>query len=353
MLNQLTIIIPTYNRHSFLKRIISFYSKSEFTHEIIIADSSEVEQSLKNKKLLSEFKSKYSKIKYFHTSDFFPMERFVTFYEKIQTALTLIRSPYVTLCADDDFLIPTSLNRFAEFLNVNTDYGCAKGLIYDFYVSKNRLFKLIPAPRFRSIQSNNAIERVWLASRYYQQSVYGLFRTEVFHEILCGMPKSLFRHQGWLDELSFSTFAAAIGKVMRFDCPHEYREVHDSNLGHVVSKWPDMIFRDEMRHCVTDYQNALRGILLNHHPDLGIATADKGAQASLIAFSKWYYDTRYRDSHNRTQGRDTLEKRDFLMSLLDRTGKVHRKIKNEFLRKRAMKFPETQAVMAAVAEHNA
>jgi glycosyltransferase domain-containing protein len=353
MPGKICLIVPTHNRPHFMRRLLSYYQAAKAGLRIIVIDSSEPLRAAQNKELVSEANWPSGlQLEYHHTNERFPPEFPPIVHEKVQWALEIAATAYVALCADDDFLVPSALEKFVNFLDQNPDYCCAKGRIFDFIAPKKGVFRLLPALHWRPVKSEDACERVWLASRYYQQSFYGLFRLETLQEIQRSMPQRFLRHPGWLDELSFSTFAAAMGKIMRFDCPYEYRELHDSNFGHVVSKWPETTFEDELRPFVTDYRQALRDLLLRRHPELEEAAANKAAQSSLIAFSKWYYDTRYRDSHNRPRGSGSLERREFLQRLLEKINEMRRSAKNEFLRLRAMRFPETQAVMVAVYENH-
>jgi len=343
------LIIPTHNRNLFLKRVLHYYDNHASGLTVTIIDSSKEPVSSKNHRILESLSGKNC-YNYIHSSHFTSED--ILLHEKVRHGLNRSVADYVAVCADDDFLVPSALEKFARYLEQNQAYCCAKGRIFDVIATQGGAFRLYPALHLRSVESEDACERVWLASRYYQQSFYGLFRLETLREIQRSLPQRFLRHPGWLDELSFSTFAAAIGKIRRFDCPYEYRELHQSNYGHGVSKWPETTFEEVLRPFVEDYRKALAGLLLRYHPQLDVGAADTAAQASLIAFSKWYYDTRYRDSHNRPRGIGTLEHRDMLQSLMEKTMESHRWVKSEYQRQRAMRFPETKAVMAAIAEYH-
>lgn len=351
---KICLIVPTHNRPHFVRRLLSYYKASGAALRLIVIDSSEPSKASLNKELVSKAaESGALKIEYHHSSKRFPPESPPILHEKVQWALEMVDAPYVAMCADDDFLVPSALAKFASYLEQNHDYCCARGRIFDFIATQGGGVRLYPALHLRSVESENACERVWLASRYYQQSFYGLFRLQTLREIQRSLPQSFLRHPGWLDELSFSTFAAVTGKIMRFDCPYEYRELHESNCGHVVSKWPETTFDESLRPFVEDYRKALAELLLRYHPQMDVAAADTAAQASMIAFSKWYYDVRYRDSHYRPKGAGTLERRDLLQRLFEKTNGVLRMVRGEVLRLRAMRYPESRAVMNAVAYYHA
>ena len=50
-----TIIIPTYNRPDYLKRLLSYYDSRNVEYKIIIADSSSGDNKIKNDKISSSF----------------------------------------------------------------------------------------------------------------------------------------------------------------------------------------------------------------------------------------------------------------------------------------------------------
>jgi glycosyltransferase domain-containing protein len=355
MKSKICLIIPTHNRHKYVKRLLYYYISTQFALRIVVIDSSESDAASRNQKLVDEllkFKSNLV-LEYHHTSERFPQESPPIVHEKIQWALGMVDAKYIAMCADDDFLVPGALEKFADFLDNNSDYCCARGRIYDFIASNDGSFRLLPAPHWFSVEAEDPCERVWLASRYYQQSFYALFRGDVLREVQNSLPARFLRKPSWMDELSFSTFAAVIGKMKRFDFPHEYRELHDSNYGHTVPRWPEMAFDEELRPFVTDYFNALKGLILHQHPSIGGAFAEKTAYSSLVAFSKWYYEIRYRDSQNRPRGTGTLEFRDPLLRLLDKTYELYHWLKQAYLRRWALRLPETRAVMVAVSEHKA
>jgi glycosyltransferase domain-containing protein len=121
MLDKVTIVIPTKNRHTYLERIIDYYSNSGIN--IFVADAT---------------KKKYEKelpgnVTYYH----YPEVHYCT---KLNDVLKKVNTPYSLLCADDDFIIPNAINACVDFLNENPDYNSAQGHYVLFYQSKNKLF---------------------------------------------------------------------------------------------------------------------------------------------------------------------------------------------------------------------
>jgi hypothetical protein len=269
-------------------------------------------------------------------------------HDKVLWALENIATPYVAMCADDDFLIPSTVELCSMFLSENKDYCCARGRIFDFVTDKSKYFKLLPALQYRSIESDHASERAWLAARYYQQTFYGLFRIGTLKTVQQAMTERLVKSPTWVDELAMSTFTAALGKIKRFDEPYEYRELHDENFGHRVAKWPEMTFEEDLRPFILDYITCLKDILLKSDPQLSAEEAKRFSISTLVAFSKWYYDIRYRDSHNRPQGKASLDPRGISKMIVHQINKIENYLRSLIVNKKAISLRETRAVMNAV-----
>ncbi|MCF7804208.1 MAG: TIGR00180 family glycosyltransferase [Candidatus Marinimicrobia bacterium] len=112
--NKFTLIIPTFNRHSYVKRSIDYYVGAPFS--VIYLDSSE--ESIENQ----NFKKN---IHYIHC----PKKGFV---KKIHTCLENINTKYVALCADDDFIPLDSIKFGLKFLEDNNSFKTVQGLNVGF-----------------------------------------------------------------------------------------------------------------------------------------------------------------------------------------------------------------------------
>ena len=87
---------------------------------------------------------------------------FVT--SKIFEGASLIQTDYSVLCADDDFIIPSSLNKCINFLKNNKSYSSAHGLYFnhpnidDF--KKTNIFKFVARHRGEVCKENNPLDRI-------------------------------------------------------------------------------------------------------------------------------------------------------------------------------------------------
>lgn len=112
-MNSFTLIIPTHNRHQYLKRSMEYFKDLQ-TH-VIYCDSSSV-------KYEGEL---YPNVNYLHL----PGENFA---KKVLVALSGIKTNFVALCADDDFIIIDSLYKGLLFLEENKNYKTVVGKYISF-----------------------------------------------------------------------------------------------------------------------------------------------------------------------------------------------------------------------------
>ena len=104
----ITIIIPTYNRTKFLLRSIKYWQYSDFN--VIVADGSREPTKC----------SLPARWIYLHDSQASILERW-------RNAIKLVKTPYVAICADDDFHGFIAVKKCVQFLEKNIEYTSAQG----------------------------------------------------------------------------------------------------------------------------------------------------------------------------------------------------------------------------------
>ena len=118
-MNRVSILIPTLNRSEFLIRQLRYYASVNSPHSVYIGDASNQEEYDKTKKVVNELKSIIS-IQHNH-------------WPKLNDRKTLMQlglvaeEKYCAFTGDDDFLIPVSLSKCADFLEKNHDFRTAQG----------------------------------------------------------------------------------------------------------------------------------------------------------------------------------------------------------------------------------
>lgn len=106
----ITLIIPTYNRHRYLNRILEYYKDCSF--QIIAADSTN--------NVYNSTSPKPRSFQYLHYPD-------VSLTQKLEAALNEVNTKYVVMCADDDFIIPERIFECVNFLEHNKQYSALQG----------------------------------------------------------------------------------------------------------------------------------------------------------------------------------------------------------------------------------
>jgi glycosyltransferase domain-containing protein len=144
MFSQITpIILVSIDRHTYLDRIQSYYSKLNYDKNIIIADGS-----------LEKWPgSSSSNSVYLHLPG-------VSYQKRLQECLKVSKSEFVAILADDDFLVPSGLELCTQFLEKNINYACAHGYYVRFVIENEKVRYSHKHSREKSIFDENAYERI-------------------------------------------------------------------------------------------------------------------------------------------------------------------------------------------------
>ena len=163
-----TVVIPEHNRPLHLKRLLDFYLKYDIN--IIVSDSSD------NVFLyLEDYKEK---IEYRH----YPA---MPLAEKINAINNLIITPFVFMCANDDFIIPETVSKIISFLENNIEYISGQGIYVSFDPLKEEITPLLIYDNMlnETLDDIKGVDRLSHLMRNYFQFYYAVFRTEVFKKI--------------------------------------------------------------------------------------------------------------------------------------------------------------------------
>ncbi len=161
----ITIVIPTHNRHCYLKRILSYYKKD---FKIMIADSTEKKFNFSFFPFLF-----YKNIEYYHYPNF-------EYLDKMEDILSKVTTPYVVMCADDDFIVKQSILNSINFLKNNLDFSSVQGRYISFYKEDtDYMFKPIYiASKDLIIDSDFLQDRMNTYMDNYVQVFYAVHRTK-------------------------------------------------------------------------------------------------------------------------------------------------------------------------------
>lgn len=150
---KVAILISTKDRPDFMSRQFRYYESLKSPHPIYLADSSNDKNAEILKSAISKLDSELS-VKY-------------TWYppgpDNHRSLLEQVREKYACVCSDDDYQIPASLTKCAEFLEDHPDYAAGGGRSVSFRLKEGgaygELQRLADYPRF-SIESETARQRL-------------------------------------------------------------------------------------------------------------------------------------------------------------------------------------------------
>jgi glycosyltransferase domain-containing protein len=130
MYPKLSIIIPTYNRPQLLPRTLRFLQAGPRL-PMVVADGSEVSIASANAEIC---RGLGENISYFHipNADNGAVAVRNNSFQRVQKALGMVETPYVTFCADDDLLMVESALASVKFLEENKEYSGCQGLSFRF-----------------------------------------------------------------------------------------------------------------------------------------------------------------------------------------------------------------------------
>ncbi|MBX3256845.1 MAG: TIGR00180 family glycosyltransferase [Chitinophagaceae bacterium] len=242
MIDKLTLLIPTHNRHGYLSRSLAYYSK--WNIHIIVADSTpEPFEQL----------SLYPKIEYLH----FPGSSYSA---KLPSSLLHVKTPYIVMCADDDFIVTNTLLKCFDFLENNADYSVAMGsVIYFSLISNDTKVELAPVYKGQleyHISEEDPFNRVHTFFSNYRTVYYGLHRTDVLKTAFLNTENT---QNLLLYEYISGLYPLIAGKVMAFADLYQVREyigIPQAGITNIDKIFTEQNIRNEYENLL-DQQSAV------------------------------------------------------------------------------------------------
>ncbi|OGY52178.1 MAG: hypothetical protein A3J59_03435 [Candidatus Buchananbacteria bacterium RIFCSPHIGHO2_02_FULL_56_16] len=283
----LTIIIPTYNRPGYLRRILDYYELKSCPYDIIVADSSRPEVKLQNRTTVENHRQLNIRFLDSFSPDLNP-------WYKHPRVISTVTTEYLSFCADDDFILLDGIMAGLNFLKTNPDFVVAHGQYFDFHLKKTSADE----PEFSwrlggydspSVDTDEPAERLRAHLDHYNPTFYGVHRTAV----------ASVAYRALLDfkvdpilfgELLSSAITVIYGKIKRLETPHSF-----SN-GSSPTVWPDLLklrrepsyppkyatFRDATAH------------YLNQQSKLGAEQSNIIVDQAMKVYTKHNYPPNYR-----------------------------------------------------------
>jgi glycosyltransferase domain-containing protein len=222
LLEKVTIVIPTRYRHPYLMRLLDYYDNSEA--ELLVADSTNV--SFPGPK-------QYGNVRYFHYPD-------ASYSEKMADVLQYVKTKYTVLCADDDFIIPSSILSCVEFLETQLDYASAQGHYVAFFHGENLwAYPLYLYATGYDVNLSQPEERIEQNMNPYMQLIYAVHRTQTLKHYF-----QIIRSQNInavLIELGLGLIACINGRHRMLPVFYSAREIIMNSIGHLAPKFEKIV----------------------------------------------------------------------------------------------------------------
>ncbi|OGN10998.1 MAG: hypothetical protein A3I26_00370 [Candidatus Yanofskybacteria bacterium RIFCSPLOWO2_02_FULL_43_10] len=213
------------NRVDFVIRQLRYYASVGCQHIIYIGDSSSKEES---EKIQNEIKrlGDTINVKYYYLPPY-------NIWQAHYYLLTQVKEKYTCLSGDDDYQIPDSITKCAEFLETNQEYTTASGHAVSFRLKQNgvhgELLRLADYKR-RQIENNTGAERIinFFDDNYFV-TFFSVNRTNQTREYWKSSEK--ISDQAFGSEILPNSLSLIHGKSKILDCLGFVRQIHGQNNG--------------------------------------------------------------------------------------------------------------------------
>jgi glycosyltransferase domain-containing protein len=122
LLQKLTIVIISYNRHKYLKRAIKYWSN--YHVKLLVLDGSDTK--------LEDPYLNIKNIKYIYDPR--------GIHDRLLSSINYIETEFMVLAGDDEFYLPSALNSCIEFLFKESSFSSCGGRAVGFYTNGKKIF---------------------------------------------------------------------------------------------------------------------------------------------------------------------------------------------------------------------
>lgn len=217
--DKVTVLVPTKNRSDFVLRLLHYYRSLKFRGSILVGDSSDPEHRKEVERAISLAKREL-RVSY---SEHPPSNNA----ECVRSLLQVVSTPYVALLPDDDFLVPASLYRCAEFLDRAPEYSAAHGVAVLFTLDRAGPYgrvKGVSQYWQRPIEQDTAEHRLLDHLDHYSVTLFSVHRTNQMR--LMYQNTNALRDKTFVAEIVPCCLSVILGKVKELDCLYLVRQVH-------------------------------------------------------------------------------------------------------------------------------
>lgn len=270
--DKITIVIPTFNRCSYLFRLLDYYRLYAPGIRIVIGDSSlDKNKEINRRTILSLSDSNILHFNY--PSDIIGLL-------KVQDLLNQVNTKYCVFCGDDDFIIPNGINQSVNFLEDNPDFTVAPGhyISFETEVGKGR-FCWKPCYAYESNISPDAASRLLSHfANYTATTSYAVNRTDFLNMIFKEAIK--FTSDDRFGELLPSMLALIYGKMKHLNVLYAVREFWSGADSRASKNMPDFVREGTFDEKYAKFRECL-ATHLSRQSQLNIEEAEKTVDTAM------------------------------------------------------------------------
>ena len=233
----ITLLIPTMNRFSFIKKYLIYLNKYGFNGQVLIGDSSDESDFDATSNYIESNVFSFEVTQYLFP-DMYP-------HQCIKKMLKDIKFPYSMFICDDDILVVSTLKKCIKFLENNPSYSGVGGVSVLVNLDPDNYNNIVSSSvyRVREMVCQTASERVIDLFSNYSVIAYSLARTEEFK---CRWPddvngKNYDKAIG--TEILPCAILAAQGKVKMIDELFVVRQMHEDRI--LLPKFVDAVLHPQ------------------------------------------------------------------------------------------------------------
>ena len=243
--NLFTLVLLVNGRNNFSVRWLKYMDKINFEHPIIISDGSN-DGLLDNLIRNHPYKNKLNiTFKQFDTNT-----GFKSYYEMKRNTLREIKTKYVMICDNDDFIIESGLEEILNFLENNDEFISASGKILNFEIDNwkfktyGNLYFLSPYIYSRLIDPvNNWGNQIEMVFAKFQPNFYNIFRKDILIKIFEETAELNFSDLT-INEFFIQLRANSLGKSKILDVHHYIRQRGTSQISNDFDFSSDIISKN-------------------------------------------------------------------------------------------------------------
>ena len=265
-LERLTVVVPTFNRHEYVYRLINFWSNTQV--RILVLDGSP---------------EPHFDFDCLQRDNFFYHHSPVSIEKRIGDSIAFVDTDYVVLMSDDEFYLPSTCCDCIEFLDQHLDFSACKGQAVGFGWTGQFVYGKQAYPMLfgYGINSDNPGLRMFQHMAPYQMaSLWAVQRKDVYVTCAKVISNGESFSSAAAAEIQISLVTAFLGKIKVLDDLMWFRSNENKNIwwesGNVsfASWWRDKAKKSE-------HERFYHSIRLFSHDEKGVKPTFKELNAAI------------------------------------------------------------------------